>query len=89
MEIRRKMIEKIKQVQDKIIRFLREGNQKPLETLCKDNCSELSRLVAYWLRNETGNAKFFILKGNKTLIGQAHDVLAVSSDKVFIVDPTI
>jgi len=83
----------IDKIQDKVTSFLREDKKNPkksLSDLCVDSCSELSRLVAFWLSQELPKAKFCILKGNKIKKGEDHDVLAVSSvGGIYLLDTTI
>jgi len=83
----------IDEIQDKIVSFLREvgsNSQRSLSDLCEDSCSELSRLVAFWLSQKIPEAKFLILKGERVREEKSHDILAVSSsDRIFLVDTTI
>ncbi|MEA1909582.1 MAG: hypothetical protein U9M89_00940 [Patescibacteria group bacterium] len=75
--------------QRRVLGLLPSGGDK---TRFRDTCSELSRLVADWLRNDHGLLGFYILKGDKVCSTEkSHDILAVevSEDEFYLFDPTI
>ena len=58
-----------------------------LFNICNDTCSEVSRLLAQWLRNKLPKADMYIAKGK---IGKRfHDLLLVHDEEVYILDPTV
>ena len=58
-----------------------------LSKLCNDTCSEVSRILAQWLRNKLPKADMYIAKGK---IGKrCHDLLLVYDKEVYILDPTV
>ena len=84
------MEEKIKQIQDKIVSFLKEGMNLPLSRLCKDSCSEISRLTSYWLYSENSDDQYFILKSANLKNETAHDILMIKHlNQYHLLDPSI
>lgn len=81
----------IKTIQNRVIKLLKRGNNKPLSFLCKDSCSEMSRLVGCWIIKEYPTSKIFIYKGKNVFNkkNKNHDILIVISNKIYILDPTI
>jgi hypothetical protein len=71
-----------------VFELLEYNGRRPLSVLCKDSCSEVSRLLAVWLRKELPSAKIYIAKGK--IRNLFHDLLIVKvNDKVYVVDPTV
>jgi len=84
------MDETLKNIQNRIINYLKEYGSQPLLYLCKDNCSEISRLTSYWLYCDNPNNQYSIIKGTGIKEEKSHDVLAIKdSDKYYLVDPSI
>lgn len=80
------------QQQKKIITLFKKwGGNKPLGVLCKDSCSELSRLISCWVIKEYPKAKISILKGDNIFnTKRSHDILLVEENKnLFLLDPSI
>jgi len=81
-----------KKIQKRVIDLLKSKNKKPLYVLAKDNCSEMSRLVAFWMLKEHPKLKISVLKG-KDVFGikkRCHDILMVEDDNMFyLIDPTV
>lgn len=84
--------ETIKQIQTRIIKLLPKEKQSSIGILCNDSCSEMSRLVASWIKEKDKSSRLLILKGvNVCGTQKSHDILAVltSDNDVYIIDPTI
>ncbi|MEX0918451.1 MAG: hypothetical protein WDZ85_00555 [Candidatus Paceibacterota bacterium] len=82
----------IKKIEERIIRLLPVGRRNQPGILLADSCSEVSRLVAGWLKALNQSNRIFILKGFDVCgTDRAHDILAIITDKnqVYIIDPTI
>jgi hypothetical protein len=81
----------IQKIEKKIQYLLRKQGDLPLAILAYDCCSEISRLVASWIKKEKASSQVLILKGEgikKT--DRKHDIIAIiEKGKVFIIDPTI
>jgi hypothetical protein len=81
----------VQKIQERIIGLLPiEGQDRP-GVLLADNCSEISRLVAGWIKTLSETSHILILKGiNVCNTQKAHDILAVTiNNQVYIIDPTI
>lgn len=72
----------IKRAQDKIVRLLRFGSNKPLYLLTRDNSYEVSKLVGYWIIEKFSDAKAYLAKG-KTSPTSLHVVLIIEEDEIF------
>lgn len=82
----------IEQIQTRIIGLFPVDKQSLIGILCNDSCSEISRLVASWIKETDKSSRFLILKGiNVCNTQKLHDILAViaSNNDVYIIDPTI
>ena len=82
----------LNQQQKNIIVLLKKwGGNKPLSVLCKDSCSELSRLISYWIIKKYPKATIFILKGDNIFnTKRSHDIVLVEeNEKTFLLDPSI
>ncbi len=82
----------IKKIQKYIIRLLPINLQNQPGTLLADSCSEISRLVAGWIKVLDKSNQIFILKGIHVCgTKKTHDILAIITTKnqVYIIDPTI
>jgi hypothetical protein len=81
----------IKEIQKQIIKLLPVGQRDQPGVLLADSCSEISRLVAGWIKILDKSNQILILKGiNVCGSKKAHDILAVSANnKIYIIDPTI
>lgn len=82
----------IKKIQEKIIKLLPADLQNQPDILLTDSCSEVSRLVAHWIKISDKSNQIFILKGVHVCgTKKAHDILAVltAKNKIYIIDPTI
>jgi len=82
----------IKKIQKQVIQLLPVGQQNQPGILLADSCSEVSRLVAGWIKILDKSNRILIMKGiNVRGTSQAHDILAVITDnnQVYIIDPTI
>lgn len=82
----------IVQIQKQVIQLLpaRHNNQPGI--LLADSCSEISRLVASWIKILDKSNHILILKGIDVCgTKKAHDILVVTTadKKVYIIDPTI
>ena len=84
--------EVIKKIQKQIADLLPSEKQYQLGILLADSCSEVSRLVAGWIKGLDEADQITILKGTNIFSTEkSHDLLAVTaSDKqIYIIDPTI
>ncbi len=82
----------IKKIQKQIIQLLPVGQRNQPGILLADSCSEISRLVAGWIKILDKSNRILIIKGiNVCGTQKAHDVLAVITvnNQVYIIDPTI
>jgi hypothetical protein len=82
----------INKIQKRVIRLLPIKRQNKPGILLADSCSEVSRLVADWIKKIDESSHILILKGvNVCNTQKAHDVLAVitTDNQVYIIDPTI
>ncbi|MBU1017521.1 hypothetical protein KKA33_00650 [Patescibacteria group bacterium] len=82
----------IKKIQKQIIQLLPVGQRNQPGILLADSCSEVSRLVAGWIKILDKSNRVLIIKGiNVCGTQKAHDILAVMtiSNQVYIIDPTI
>jgi len=82
----------IKKIQRQIIQLLPTNLQKQPGILLTDSCSEVSRLVANWIKILDKSSQIFIIKGISVCgTKKAHDILAVITvnNQVYIIDPTI
>jgi midasin (ATPase involved in ribosome maturation) len=78
----------IEEIQNKVIDLL-TGLSSNLHVAAKDQCSEVTRLVACWLLSEHPEYSTHIFKGEFSNTS-AHDILGVvSGDSVFVLDPTV
>ena len=81
-----------KKIQDRILNLLPKRHQIDKSILLEDCCSEISRLVASWIKESNRSARFYILKGDKVCkTKKSHDVLAVviRDGEVYLIDPTV
>lgn len=84
------MNNKYTKLQDKIITYLTNISNLPLPELCKYNCSEISRLVGYWLFCDNPENQYLILKGENVMNNMAHDVLLIKNNESYdLLDPSI
>ena len=81
----------IKKIQKRVIKLLRKYSNKPLYITSADNCSEIARLVGYWIFEKIPQSKIFILKGKKVKrTKKCHDILAVEcKNSISLIDPTV
>jgi len=82
----------IKKIQRQIIQLLPTDLQNQPGILLTDSCSEISRLVANWIKILDKSSQIFIIKGVCVCdTKKAHDILAVITvnNQVYIIDPTI
>lgn len=81
----------IEKIQKKILELLPEEKRQERALLLDDCCSELSRLVASWIRENYKSSRQIILKGeNICNTNKSHDILAsIENGKVYLIDPTI
>lgn len=82
----------INKIQKRIIQLLPAGLRSQPGILLADSCSEVSRLVAGWIKKLDRSNTILILKGiNVCDTKKAHDLLAVITvkNKIYIIDPTI
>jgi hypothetical protein len=82
----------INQLQKKVISILRkESSTKPLNILCADSCSEISRLISCWIINDFPDATVNILKGdNVQNTYRSHDIVLVEyQNSKILIDPSI
>ena len=82
----------IKKIQEKIIELLPVGQRNQPGILLADSCSEISRLVASWIKTLDKTNHILIIKGFDVCgTKKAHDLLAVITinNQVYIIDPTI
>lgn len=84
-----KLIEK---TQEQIIHLLPIDQQNQPGILFADSCSEVSRLVAGWIKALNELSRVLIMKGIDVCgTKKAHDILAVitADNQVYVIDPTI
>ncbi|MFA5359030.1 MAG: hypothetical protein WC310_04415 [Patescibacteria group bacterium] len=82
----------IKKIQKRIIQLLSVDQQNQPGILLVDSCSEVSRLVAGWIKILDKSNRILIIKGvNVCGTKKSHDILAVITvdNQVYIIDPTI
>ena len=82
----------IKKIQKQIIQLLPVDQQNQSGILLADSCSEISRLVASWIKILDKSNHILILKGIHVCgTKKAHDILAIiiANNQVYIIDPTI
>ena len=82
----------IKKIQKQVIRLLPISHHDQPGILLADSCSEVSRLVAGWIKTLDKSDRVLIMKGvNVRDTQKAHDILAViaADNQVYIIDPTI
>jgi hypothetical protein len=82
----------LNQQQKNIVKLLKKwGGNKPISVLCKDSCSELSRLISCWILKEFPRTTIFILKGDNILnTKRSHDIVLVEENKkTFLLDPSV
>ncbi len=82
----------IKKIQKQIIQLLPDDQQNQHGILLADSCSEISRLVASWIKILDKSNHVLIINGiNVCGTQKAHDILAVITvnNQVYIIDPTI
>ena len=78
----------IKKSQKHTLHLLKYTGRQPLYVISKDSCSEVSRLLAIWLRKKMPKTKIYIAKGKIKNI--AHDVIITEDEKeAYIIDPTV
>ncbi len=84
----KKQIEKI---QKRIMELLPEEKHSKKAELLEDCCSELSRLVSSWIKENSNPGRQIILKGDNVCnSNKSHDILAtIYQDGIFLIDPTI
>lgn len=75
-------------IQKRVIQFFESKSGKSLSKTTVDCCSEMARLVGCWVLSESPDVELAILKGELE-DGRYHDILAVTENKVVLVDPTI
>jgi len=70
-----------------VFRLIGYNGEISLSKLFDDTCSEVSRMLAQWLRNKLPKTDMYIAKGK---IGKRfHDLLLVYDKEVYILDPTV
>ena len=82
----------IETIQNRILRLLPVDQRNQPGVLLADSCSEVSRLIAGWIKSQDESIQIIILKGaNVCDTKKSHDILAVITmdNKVYIIDPTI
>jgi len=81
----------IQRIQNKILDFLPKDYRDQPGTLLENSCSEVSRLVADWIKNDLGSYKINILKGDNVYgTDKSHDILEIKmGDEIVVLDPTI
>jgi len=82
----------VDQIQTKIIKLFPKDKQSSIGILYNDSCSEISRLVAGWIKEVDESSRLLILKGVNVCDSQkSHDILAVetSNNDVYVIDTTI
>lgn len=87
-----KILSKIEKIQKQIIQLLPVDRQNQPGILLADSCSEVSRLVAGWIKALDEPNRILILKGVDVCgTRKAHDILAVTitDNQVYVIDPTI
>lgn len=78
----------IKKAKEYALRLLKYTGRRPLYIICKDSCSEISRLLALWFQKEIPKVKIFIAKGK--IKNHAHELIIIDNDKeIYIIDPTV
>ena len=82
----------IRNIQRKVLKMLPVDKKNRPSILLADSCSEISRLVASWIKASDKISQINILKGNNVCgTKKSHDILAVTdkSGRVQIIDPTV
>lgn len=80
-----------KAIQERVEAFFRRESDRPLSVATQDCCSEMSRLVGSWVKDDEPMAEILIFKG----IGEGqpernHEVMGVRrGNQWLLVDPTI
>lgn len=78
----------MEEIQGRVINFLKNLSND-LQIAAKDQCSEVARLVGYWILDEHPEYKVQICKGELS-DGLAHDILVINDGKTLsLIDPTI
>ena len=71
-------INTINKIQNQILDLLPEDYRNQPGILLKDSCSELSRLVASWIKKENKSSRILVLKGTKVCgTKKDHDILVI------------
>lgn len=78
-------------IQKRILDLLPAELRKQPGIFLADSCSEVSRLVAAWIKKIDDSSIITIFKGNEVCgTKKAHDVLVVQNGNIFyVIDPTI
>ena len=82
----------IKKIEKQIADLLPSEKQHQLGVLLADSCSEVSRLVASWIKCLNESSQIIILKSNNVFnTEKSHDLLAVTTTnkQIYIIDPTV
>lgn len=81
----------IEEIQKNILKLLPKEKRQKKALLLVDCCSELSRLVASWIKENCGSNHQIIFKSDNVCnTNKSHDILAsINNGKVYLIDPTI
>lgn len=82
----------IKNIQQQILQLLPADQRNRPGVLLADSCSEISRLVAGWIKLIDESIRIAILKGvNVCGTKKSHDIVTATTidNQVYIIDPTI
>ena len=77
----------IEQAKKYIFNLVGYNKRVPLYVLTQDSCSEISRLLGFWLYKKFPKLKIYIYKGVARV--RFHDLLIIQENKVYVIDPTI
>lgn len=83
--------EYINKIQTKILELIPKDKQSQKGVLFGDSCSELSRLVGVWIKEDDSSVEVYILKGeNVCNTKKSHDIIALdNSERIYLIDPTV
>lgn len=84
--------DKIKKIQEQVINLLPVGQRNQPGVLLTDSCSEVSRLVAGWIKEMDKSNRILVTKGIDVRgTKKVHDILTVitANSQIYIIDPTI
>lgn len=78
-------------LEKKVLQLLGSNPTLSLSEAAKDSCSEMSRVLALWVKEQHSDRILYIFQGTHVFGGHgAHDILAISDpNTIYLLDPTI